>query len=395
MKQAAKDIVTRMHQADPDASFEIRFWDGDAIRIGEQPQFTVHFKTRAAMGRTFADAFLGFGESYMAGDIEVDGDIKLMFKLGHLSDFGEMPLSLWQKLRFAFLYVANQNTLKGSSRNVAHHYDLGNDFYEMFLDPTMAYTCAYFHSPDDTLEQAQFNKFEHVCRKLMLKPGERFIDVGCGWGGLLIHAAKHHGITGIGVTLSKEQYLYANQRIAELGLQDQIEVLHSDYRDAPGQYDKLASIGMLEHVGKRFIPTCMKKASELLVPGGLGLFHSIGNDTPFPDDPWTMKYMFPGSHVPALENIIQALSASYLSILDVENLRYHYALTIDHWSQRFEDHFDEIAERFSLSFARQWRLYWNVSSTSFSHGGNRLFQVLFSNGLNNEIPLTRKHQYQY
>ncbi|MGM0594496.1 MAG: class I SAM-dependent methyltransferase [Pseudomonadota bacterium] len=393
MKNAARTLADAMHRAVPEARFEIRFWDGDSVQVGTEPEFVLWFKTRKALSRSIGDGFLGFGESYMAGEIEVEGDLKRLFQLGHLAGVGDNALTLWEKLRFAVIYLLQQNTLKGSAKNIAHHYNLGNDFYELFLDDTMAYTCAYFKSPDETLEQAQLNKYEHVCRKLMLSPGETLVDLGCGWGGLIIHAAQHYGITGVGVTLSKPQYEFANERIAKLGLQDRIQVLHKDYRDAEGQYDKLVSVGMLEHVGKPFIATCMKKCSELLKPGGLGLIHTIGNDTPFPDDPWTMKYLFPGSHVPALEHIVHELAANELSILDVENLRRHYGLTIDHWLERYETHYDEIRKRFDDSFARAWRLYWNVSTTSFTYGGNRLFQVLFSNGLNNELPLTRAHLY--
>ncbi|EXJ13192.1 SAM-dependent methyltransferase [Imhoffiella purpurea] len=395
MKDAAQSAIDLMGKVDPSASFEVRFWDDDRIRVGdEEPEFVLWFKTRNALARTFGDGFLGFGESYMDEEIEVEGDFRKLFVLGHQMDFGEHSLTLPEKIRFALLFLRNQNTFGGSRRNVAHAYNLGNDFYRLFLDENMAYTCAYFHTPDDSLEQAQLNKFDHVCRKLQLAPGERLVDVGCGWGGLLIHAAQHYGITGVGATLSEPQAAFANERIRSLGLQDRIRVLHQDYREVQGRFDKLSSIGMLEHVGKKFIPTCVKQISELLEPGGLGLLHSIGNDTPYEDDPWTMKYMFPGSHVPALEQVVHDLASYKQSILDIENLRPHYALTIDHWLERFESHFDEICERFDRRFARQWRLYWLVSTTSFSHGGNRLFQILFSNGLNNDLPLTRDHIYR-
>ncbi|GAB6043774.1 cyclopropane-fatty-acyl-phospholipid synthase family protein [Endothiovibrio diazotrophicus] len=384
-----------MQEVDPNVSFEVRFWDDDRIKVGDgEPEFVLSFKTKNALARTFGDGFLGFGESYMDKEIEIEGDFRVLFNLGHRIDFGNQSLTLMEKINFALLFLRNQNTFSGSRRNVAHHYNLGNDFYQLFLDETMAYTCAYFHTPEDTLEQAQLNKFEHICRKLMLKPGESLVDLGCGWGGLLIYAAQHYGITGVGATLSQPQAEFAREKIRRLGLQDQIEVRHCDYREVSGKFDKLVSVGMLEHVGKKFIPTLMKNASLLLKPGAPGLIHSIGNDTPFQDDPWTMKYMFPGSHVPALEQIIHDLAENRLTILDVENLRYHYALTIEHWLERYEQNFDEVCKRFDERFARQWRLYWWVSTTSFVHGGNRLFQVLFTNGLNNELPLTRAHLYR-
>ncbi len=397
MKAAVKNVIDAMHRVDPLARLEARLWDDERISVGGSPaEVTVWFKTKEAAQRTFADGFLGFGESYMSRDIEVEGDMSLLFRLGHQIDFGDMTLSTFEKLRFAALFLINQNTLRGSKKNVAHHYNLGNDFYELFLDETMGYTCAYFKTPDDTLQQAQTNKFDHICRKLMLKPGERLVDLGCGWGGLLIHAATHYGITGVGATLSKPQADYANERFAKLGLADKIKVLHSDYREVPGEgtFDKAASVGMLEHVGKRFIPTCIQKLHDLMKPGGVCLLHAIMNDTPYPDDPWTMKYIFPGTHVPAVSYVIQEIAKRKLSIMDVENLRQHYGRTIDLWHENFERNYEEVQKRFGDSFARSWRLYWVVSSTSFKYGGNRLFQIQFSRGLNNDLPWTRDYMYK-
>ena len=393
MKDAIRKIVTMMHQAVPDVNFEIRFWDDDRIRIGEPPQVILWFKTRTAVSRTIGDGFLGFGEAYMAGDIDVEGDFQLLFRLAFSINFDENPMSLWEKLRFFLLSLLHQNTIRRSPKNIAHHYDLGNDFYHLLLGQTMTYTCAYFKSPDDDLEQAQLNKYEHVCRKLLLSQNESLIDLGCGWGGLLIYAAQNYGITGIGVTISTPQCDYANQRIAELGLQDRIKVILQDYREARGTFDKIASIGMFEHVGKRYIPVCIKKISTLLKPGGLGLIHTMGNDTPYPDDPWTLKYMFPGYHVPVLEHLIRELAKNRCSILDVENLRMHYARTTERWLENFERHSEQIRQMYDETFVRQWRLFLHLAPSSFKYAGNRLFQILFSNGLNNELPITRSHLY--
>lgn len=395
MKDAARDVIASMQRVDPEARFVVRFWDDDEITVGDgPPQFTLSLKTRRALQRTFGDGFLGFAESYMDGEIEIDGDARLLFNLGHLIDFGNMKLSLKEKLRFAAIFLMNQNTPKGSRKNIPFHYDLGNDFHQLYLDRTMAYTCAYFKSPEDTLEQAQINKYDHVCRKLMLQPGDRLADLGCGWGGLLIHAAKHYGVTGIGVTLSHQQVAFAGQAIAEAGLQDRIAVKLMDYRELEGSFDKVVSIGMLEHVGKRFIGTLTRKVSDHLKPGGLALVHAIMNDTPFDDDPWTMKYLFPGSHVPALSHVIAEMAGRRLSILDVENLRMHYVQTINFWAEAYERNYERVREMFDERFARCWRLYWVVSSTSFECGGNRLFQILCSKGLNNDLPMTRDHLYR-
>ena len=196
------------------------------------------------------------------------------------------------------------------------------------------------------------------------------------------------------MTLSEPQVELGNRRIAERGLQDRIRLELKDYRELEGSFDKVSSIGMLEHAGEGYIGTFMSKISDLLKPGGVGLVHTIANDTPFPDDPWTMKYVFPGSHVPVLSHIIQEMSARRLSILDVENLRMHYPLTIKHWMERYEQNYDTVVERYGERFARMYRLYWIVSKTSFEYGGNRLFQTVFSKGLNNDLPLTRDHLYR-
>jgi len=395
VKQAAKTMIEAMGRADPQARVAVRFWDGETFALGEAPaEATLVIRTETALQRCLSDGFLGFGESYMAGDLDIEGNAEGLFRLGHLGDFGAIQLSWKEKLRFAALFLMHQNTLRRSRKNIAHHYNIGNEFYELFLDESYTYTCAYFTSPEDSLEQAQANKYEHICRKLMLAPGDHIADLGCGWGSMLMYAAETRGISGVGVTLSEPQMMLANQRIRERGLQDRIRVELRDYRQLEGTFDKVVSIGMLEHVGRRFIPTCFAQIHTLLKPGGLALVHCIANDTPFPDDPWTMKYIFPGTHVPVLSHIIEQISTRHMSVLDVENLRQHYTLTLRHWLARYEKSYDTVRARFGDSFARAWWLYFMVSMTSFEYGGNRLFQTLFSKGLNNSLPLTRDHLYR-
>ncbi len=393
MKEMITTYARMMEKAVPGKDFAIRMWDDDLVQIGDHPLFTLWFKTESAFSRTVKDQFLGFAESYVAGDIEIEGDDLLLFRMGHTMGIGGDPISLMEKLKFLVFCLRHRNTRSQSKKNIAH-YNLGNDLYSLFLDKSMAYTCAYFHSPDQVLEQAQADKYDHVCQKLLLKPGETLVDLGCGWGGLLIHAAKHYGITGTGVTLSKAQHALAEQRARETGLANQIQFLLNDYRETPGTFDKVSCIGMMEHVGKSRISELAVKIKELLNPGGLGLLHFIGNDTPYPDDPWTIKYIFPGGHVPALDHVIRELSLSLLSILDVENLRMHYVYTIQHWLERFESHRDIVLEKYGETFYRSFQLYLKVSLGSFEYGGNRLFHVLFSNGLNNDLPLTRDHIYR-
>lgn len=393
MKKTIQDIADAMHGAVPEASFAVRFWDGDVYAIGDAPSFTLWFKDKRAASRVIADGFMGFGESYMTRAIEVEGDIQLLFRLGFAVGYTDHKMSLGLKLRILILYILKQNTLSGSRKNIAHHYDVGNEFYRRFLGPTMAYTCAYYERPDLTLEQAQTAKLELACRKLRLKEGEHVAELGCGWGGFLIYAAQNYGITGVGVTLSREQVDYANQRISDLGLEDRIRVEMKDYRELEGTYDKVVSIGMMEHVGIRFVPGAFTKIKSLLKPRGIGLVHTIGNDVLRNADPWFDKYIFPGGQVPPLSMLIDGVCKNGMNVVDVESLRLHYELTLFHWLENYLANEDWIRETYDDVFFRTYRLYLEVCAASFRYGDNRLFQVLFTNGLSDLVPLTRSDLY--
>jgi cyclopropane-fatty-acyl-phospholipid synthase len=394
MKKALKDIADAMHASVPDASFAVRFWDDEVYTIGKAPAFTLWFKEKKAASQVIADGFLGFGESYMTGSIEVDGDLQLLFRLGFAVGYTNHSMSLGTKIRIFILYLLKQNTLTGARKNIAHHYDVGNEFYRRFLGPTMAYTCAYYETPDQTLEQAQIAKLDLVCRKLRLQKGDHIAELGCGWGGLLIHAAQNYGITGVGVTLSKEQVEYGCQRIAELGLQDRIRIEMKDYRELEGTYDKVVSVGMMEHVGIRFVPGCFTKIKSLLKPAGIGLVHTIGNDVLRNADPWFDKYIFPGGQVPPLSMLIDGVCNNGMNVVDVENLRLHYELTLFDWIKNFRAHEDWILSTYDEVFLRMYRLYLEVCAASFRYGDNRLFQVVFTNGLSDLVPLTRSDLYR-
>ena len=231
--------------------FRVQFWDGDSINFGSgQSLFNLILKTEQSARRIFSEGSLGFGEEYVAGNIVVEGDFKALMRLGTEPGIQDMKLSLKTKLALLIKHLQSLNTTRGSSKNVSHHYDRGNDFYRLYLDETMTYSCAYFRDGNDSLEQAQQQKYEHICRKLQLREGETLLDIGCGWGGMLIYAARHYGTKGVGYTLSREQAEYAIQLIKELGLEKNVEILLDDYRHIAGQFDKFVSIGMFEHVGK-------------------------------------------------------------------------------------------------------------------------------------------------
>lgn len=393
MKEAIKMLARRIHQCDPRACFAIEFWDGDVIRFGNFSRATLRLRSKQSAAGILRKGFWGFGESYMAGDLEIKDGLSELLRLGLAIDFPDLRLPFYQQIKLYLLALIHRNTPQRASKNIAFHYDLGNDFYSLFLDKAMTYSCAYFKNPDDTLAQAQRNKYEHIARKLALQPQETLLDVGCGWGGMLIYAAQKHDIRGIGITLSENQYKYANRRIAELGLQDQITVLHQDYRQIKGEFDKVVSIGMFEHVGKKFIPAFLRKLADRLKPGGMGLLHTIGKDIPSETDPWTVSYIFPGGYIPALPEITGAMGRTGFCILDIENLRLHYARTLEKWSENYERHIDEVKKMFDESFVRRWRLFLHSSAAGFKYGDTRLFQILFSKGLNNALPLTRDHVY--
>jgi len=394
VKKVIKNIAQMMHQADPTACFAIEFWDGDAIGFGSFPEVILRLKTERSTKKIIRKGFLGFGEAYMEGELDIEKDIPKLLRLGFAVNFNEYCLSFWQKIQVVIFSLLNSSTLRRAPKNISFHYDRGNEFYELYLDKTMTYSCAYFSKPDDSLEQAQLNKYEHISRKLLLKPDESLLDIGCGWGGMLIYAARNYGITGVGITLSKNQFEYANHKIEELGLQNQLKVLYQDYRKLGDKYDKIVSIGMMEHVGKKFIPTFIQKVSDLLKSEGLALLHTIGKDTPSEEDPWTFNYIFPGHYIPTLHEIVKEMGKTGFSILDVENLRLHYAKTLEKWAENFEENLEKIRGMFDETFVRQWRLFLNSTAAGFKYGDSRLFQILVSKGLDNTLPVTRAHVYE-
>ncbi len=392
-KELLKHIARLMHQADPAASFAFEFWDGDTIRFGGTPQVIMRLKSKICGDQIISKGFLGFGEVYMTGNLEVKGDLGELLRLGLAIDFDRHRLSVRHKLWCCLQALLKRSSRQCAPANIAFHYDLGDDFYAQYLDSTMTYSCAYFTTPDDSLEQAQRNKYEHIARKLMLQADETLLDIGCGWGGMLIYAAEQYGVRCTGNTLSKNQYRYVNRMVKQRGLEGRVTVLYKDYRQLHGVFDKVVSIGMFEHVGKKYFPVFFRSVAQLLKPGGLGLLHTIGKDAPSSRDLWTFKYIFPGSYLPTLAEICRGLSKIGGCVLDVENLRLHYAQTLSKWSENYERNRDQIRDLGDQRLVRCWRLFLNSAMVGFRYGETRLFQVLFSNGLNNALPITRDHLY--
>jgi cyclopropane-fatty-acyl-phospholipid synthase len=334
---------------------------------------------------------LHFGEAYAAGRIEIEGDLLALLEATYLAPGLSGPFdrlaARWRAL------TRRRNSLRGSRANVHHHYDLGNDFYELWLDREMVYTCAYFPSADATLEEAQLAKMEHVCRKLRLRPGETVVEAGCGWGSLALYMARHYGVHVRAFNISHQQIAWARERAAKEGLADRVEFVEDDYRNVSGRYDAFASIGMLEHVGPEHYRDLARVVDGTLASHGRGLLHFIGRNRPLEFSPFVERHVFPGAYAPTLRQAADVLEPAHLSVLDVENLRPHYARTLESWLQRFESHREEVARRFDERFVRIWRLYLAGSVAGFRTGSLQLFQVLFARERSNAVPWTRNHLY--
>jgi cyclopropane-fatty-acyl-phospholipid synthase len=374
--------VKRIQKFVQDAPIRFVLWDGFELPSPSgAPVATMLFKERSALYGWMWDPELNFGETYMAGLVDIQGDLlALLEAIYRAFSRPRRPWYLWQK----------SNDTRAARENVHHHYDIGNDFYRLWLDEEMVYTCAYFPTLDASLEEAQTAKLDLVCRKLDLKPGERVVEAGCGWGSLALFMARHYGVRVRAFNISSEQIAYARERAAAEGLTDRVEFIQDDYRHVQGAYDAFVSIGMLEHVGAADYPTLGRVIDRTLTPNGRGLLHFIGRDQPAPLSPWIRKRIFPGAYAPTLPEVFERVLEPYsLSVLDVHNLRWHYAKTLEHWRVRFEDASRQAQSMFDERFVRAWRLYLTGSQASFSTGWLQLFQVLFERGHTPAAPWTR------
>ena len=375
-----------------DPAINVTFWDGGSLYSNRKGP-TMVVKERAALWRMLSHPTLHFGDDYSSGRIEVEGGL-----LPFLEEI-YAALDRRQKKTASLLSMANSyrrlrgNPIEYAKDNIHHHYDIGNDFYRLWLDEEMAYTCAYFAPGATTLEAAQLAKMEHVCRKLQLKPGETVIEAGCGWGSLARNMAVHHGVKVRAFNISHEQIAYAKSRADAEGLNGRVEYIEDDYRNISGSCDAFVSVGMLEHVGVKHYRELGAIIDRTLTPEGRGLIHSIGQNQPIPTNTWVQRRIFPGGYTPTLRQMMNILEPFDLSVLDVENLRLHYAQTLEHWLERFDHHQNEIRAMYGDNFIRAWRLYLCGSLTNFSGGYLQLYQVLFSRPQNNTLAMTRHHLY--
>jgi cyclopropane-fatty-acyl-phospholipid synthase len=355
---------------------------------------TIAIMNRAILFRLMLDPEIGFGEAYADGSITVEGD--LVTALSALYDsMGRVGHSSWSRALISrSMEYIQRNTPRGSLQNIHHHYDLPADFYRLWLDPQLLYTCAYFTSASATLEEAQIAKMDYICRKLRLQPGQRVVDAGCGWGALPLHMAKHYGVTVRAFNISHEQILWARARAKELKLTDFVEFIEDDYRNISGQCDAFVSIGMLEHVGREHYREVGRIINRSLDKSGRGLLHFLGRNKARPFSTWTRQRIFPGAYAPTIREAMEVFEPSEFSILDIENLRQHYARTLEFWLSAFESSADQVLKMFSPEFVRAWRLYLAGAVAALRTGTLQLFQVVFAKSACPQIPWTRAHLYR-
>jgi cyclopropane-fatty-acyl-phospholipid synthase len=353
---------------------------------------TVRIDHRRTLASLVLNPEIGFGEGYRDGRIDVEGDL-VQFLQATIASMPESAPGWCARLSSRWLYWLQANTRRGSARNIHHHYDLSDDFYKLWLDAKLVYTCAYFPETNATLERAQIAKMDHVCRKLQLQPGEHVVEAGCGWGALALHMARHYRVKVTAFNISHQQILVARDRAKREGLEKFVEFVEDDYRNISGHYDAFVSVGMLEHIGRHNYETLGQAIHRTIGEGGRGLLHFIGRNRPHAFSPWIRKRIFPGAFAPSLAQSLEALESWNYSVLDVENLRLHYARTLEFWLERFERAWDSVVKMYDLEFARAWRLYLAGSLAAFRVGNLQLFQIVFAGANCRQVPWTRAHLY--
>ncbi len=387
-----RNIYSKIFSKAFDIPVAINYWDGTKEYYGgTKPKINIKIKSPIPLRKIVNKPTLVLGEAYMNGQIEIKGSIEELIA----SAFRQKHGFLARKPLPKFVKKFQHST--GSSKNdIQEHYDIGNDFYKMWLDKTLTYSCAYFRKKDDTLEQAQKNKIMHVLYKLKMRPNKKLLDIGCGWGTLLFIAAQKFGVQATGITLSQEQYNYIRKIINDKGLEGKVNVKLADYRKLHERYDYITSIGMFEHVGKENLGTYFKKVKKLLKVNGRALIHGItGQHNGLGVDPFLIKYIFPGGYIPNLAENLRYIMNAGLQISDLESLRRHYQRTLEIWYKNYSQVVNKVAKKYSKRFARMWSLYLQACAGSFKAGNIDVFQYLLVNGTSGTgLPMTRDYIYE-
>lgn len=377
----------------------IRFLlNGSEFLAGRRPEgkaaqipVTIHVHRERFFPRTIAYGNLGLGEAYIDGDFDVVS--------GSLEDFltilirNHLDRKIRKDLRLSLkaFSIRLLSILQGIQRNVQYHYDLGDELFESFLDSTLTYSCGYVKSPNNNLDQLQADKLERICQKLQLRPNESLLDIGCGYGGLLIHAAKHYGVRGVGITISQRHFARGNANIERERLSDRLRIEFCDYRSLQGSFDKVVSVGMMEHVPRLQYAQYIGSISKVLTPEGMGLIHTIGcNSFRNEHDPFIQKYIFPGSNQPRLSEVASFLERHQLAILDVENIIRHYAFTVRKWLERFRANKKSLdSAKYNEAFLRTWEYYLCCGIAAAIASDTAVYQILFTKDCASPIPLQR------
>ena len=348
------------------------------------PQVTMRLTDRKLYRTLVFNAELAAGEAYMDGTMRFEEgstlrDFLTLFSINRLS-LGSYPIQrVLRAIKMRFRKRQQSNRKGQAQQNIAHHYDLGNDFYKLFVDDNMLYSCAYFRNPGETLEQAQRNKLRLLASKLDLKPGMKVLDIGCGWGDLALYLASLEDVEVLGGTLSTQQQALATQRAEKAGLAGRVRFELKDYRDVEGPFDRIVSVGMFEHVGVHHYDEFFKKLNALMPDDGLAVLHSIGHmSPPGMASPWLRKYIFPGAYSPALSEVFEVVERNSLWVTDLEFLRLHYATTLAHWSERFEANRDKVIALYDERFARMWEFYLISAEMMFRTGSQLVFHMQLS-----------------
>lgn len=372
---------------------KVTYWDGSSVNYGDGiPTVHIVIKKRSVARAILRNVSLGFGEGYMNGLIDIDGPLE---EINRLTSENSQAFNSFQRTRFTSLRAKNRRG--NQQKHISYHYDLGNDFYKLWLDASMTYSCAYFRKATDSLETAQQQKVDHTLKKLQLEKGMKLLDIGSGWGTLLITAAKKYGVSGLGVTLSDQQYKHSVAAAKKAGVDHLISFELTNYQDLAERdvhFDRIVSVGMFEHVGRKNQQDYFKAVSDMLEPGGISVLHTITNQVETTADPWIDKYIFPGGYIPATRQVVHELPRYDFRLTDYENLRIHYAMTLEEWLRRFEMHKKTVLGMYDERFYRMWKLYLASSAGTFRYGDLSLSQFVFTKGINNNLPLTREFLYK-
>jgi len=389
-------LVTRLKQS-VSLPLRLELWNGRIFDFSSEPTVKIGVPSPSALRFLISPDLMKLGYAYVEGHLRVEGPIQDVFRAAE--SLARTAASRGRR----GLYRVFRHTKRGDKEAIQYHYDVSNDFYALWLDRNLVYSCAYFRSESDTLELAQEQKLDHILTKLMVKPGERFLDIGCGWGALIVRAAKKFGARATGVTLSRNQFEFASRRIREEGLEGTCEVRLQDYREIPGEgiYDKIASVGMFEHVGLRHLKGYFEKVRSLLAEDGLVMNHGITASDP--DSSWVglgagefiNRYVFPHGELPHISLVMHEMASAGLEIADVESLRRHYARTCFEWARRLEENRDKAIASAGAKRYRIWQIYLAGCAHGFSNEWMNIYQVLArkQGGGANPLPLTRDYMY--